>query len=1062
MPINTDSLNKDLYKLLKVRGYRPIPKDSTGQTSPIPDDADVFKFTYATNGQPHGTAWVTIDGKDVIVYYDDDITKSTNEDMDTDPTRVDDSWTGFLQTLKTWAQRRQLGFDLKNQDHLSSDMAQRDHMKKEENIQESTKKDKPPFSGGKPKKGVYKDEYGNVVKPEHVPRHLARKGREQAMQSKKDTKTVNESYYALNKKASYSDNVPNVKIIIQHTRQIEEGEQRFRNVERIFLENTNGERFLAPTIRPGIARVYARHIAEGGVPNDERWNHIKSLCEEYGKMAGFVRAVRNHQFNESAQRLVNEGVNHYISLREMLGRMTGHRGYNNYFESWTPTLMETESDTTNLNELFVQETVDPRIESVMPILSRLHKNISETEIKEVNELEEWTDNIIDEATDLKSIPENEPVNEGKMSEVDALLHDIVDGNVELSQVMNHPNGKVEGYVSKMLQDMYDEISSTQGLHPDDDFEEIESRIHDELANEYGKSDSESHNTEDSSRAGSGEMIGRGVGTGLGAAAGGYLAKSPAGVMMGAEIGGDIGGNIGAGIDRLIDKKSSKTQKEVDENLDSNQKKSGQVGPTEKTKSIGTVIGSKKEPEHPFADRLVGANESVDVDIEEDWKKKAAIGALGLAATMGGAGLAGKHVGHAIGKEQARFAQSITDKEDQALYGKSKERYDQAMANKDKDPKAAARASSAHGTLRRELAQKYDINESAYGDGYGDGYNDHPESRRASEIYSGTEIDQYSKGYDAGQKARKEEQGKRVAKLKADMLPYERMSDEELNKRQEEIKNRLNQIYDIYHEYNVKRGVASFDPKLHAPANHEGLKTENNKLNDELNLITRVLAGRKHKPVKKEEMAEGFNEYNPDKSVDYTLGHSPDTEYVYSIFVDGKKEGTYHSLEQVKQIVRNKKKTNPDREYKVKRRPRDKMAGPVGQLPEQNMMEGVEDKIKKHNAAVAKQPGGQAHRANHPDILKTAPKGYSFTTSHKLVKKEEVAEEKINEMDSEGYKGHRGDEDPGKGPEKYVKHVKAKDAEKDAEKELNKTMDKAYKKDVKEGQDILEAIKRLMK
>ncbi len=54
------------------------------------------------------------------------------------------------------------------------------------------------------------------------------------------------------------------------------------------------------------------------------------------------------------------------------------------------------------------------------------------------------------------------------------------------------------------------------------------------------------------------------------------------------------------------------------------------------------------------------------------------------------------------------------------------------------------------------------------------------------------------------------------------------------------------------------------------------------------------------------------------------------------------------------------------------------------------------------------------------------------------------------MDLQGYKGHRGDEDPGNGPEKVVKPARAKDVAKDAEKELNKSMDKAHKKDVKEA------------
>jgi len=112
-------------------------------------------------------------------------------------------------------------------------------------------------------------------------------------------------------------------------------------------------------------------------------------------MSGFMRATRGKQFNESAQQLVTEAVNYYQSLRESLSKMTGHRGYSAYFESWTPALMEDgEEQETNLNELFVQETLDPRIESVMPILGKLQRKLGN--IKQVDELAEWADNIIED------------------------------------------------------------------------------------------------------------------------------------------------------------------------------------------------------------------------------------------------------------------------------------------------------------------------------------------------------------------------------------------------------------------------------------------------------------------------------------------------------------------------------------------------------------------------------------------------------------------------------------------------------------------------------------------
>jgi len=250
----------------------------------------------------------------------------------------------FNKFWKNWSQQQTLRWEITNRDRLISDMKKRTDMKNQEN-------------------------------------------------------QLNEGYYALGKQRSYSDSIPTVKLILQHTRQLEEGEQRFRNIAKIFVENAGGERFLLPTNRPGLARVFARHIAEGGTPYDDKGRHITNLVEDYTKMAGFVRATRKGQFNESALKLVNEGLIHYNSLRMTLQGMTSHRGYNKYFENYIPLLNEEIDDDITLNELFVQEVLDPRIENVMPILKRLSRNLNE--ITEVKELEEWAESITEIKDDVE-------------------------------------------------------------------------------------------------------------------------------------------------------------------------------------------------------------------------------------------------------------------------------------------------------------------------------------------------------------------------------------------------------------------------------------------------------------------------------------------------------------------------------------------------------------------------------------------------------------------------------------------------------------------------------------
>lgn len=365
MPTNTESLNRELFRLLSK--YKPKPLDAEGKVTPIPDEAEIFKFEFTKDGEDYGTVYVTLDDDRVLtVYFGDDVTNSPDDK--TPSLDYDDTWSGLLHQLSAWRMTKGLkGFNTQNKDRVADDMARRNHMKNKDKIAEG--------------------------------------------------------YYATGKKSSYSDAVPSVKIVIEHSRVIEEGEQRYRNINRIFLENQAGERYLLDTKKPGIARVYARHIAEGGKVNDDRWSHIGSLCEEYQKMAGFVRATRNGQFNESAQSLVNEGIAHYASLRESLSRMTGKRGYNAYFESWTPSLMEDGTEENNLNELFVQETLDPRIESVMPILNRIHKKVSESVVdKEMNKLAEWADSLSEEGGESLTsnnpigIPEDEELDESEMDE----------------------------------------------------------------------------------------------------------------------------------------------------------------------------------------------------------------------------------------------------------------------------------------------------------------------------------------------------------------------------------------------------------------------------------------------------------------------------------------------------------------------------------------------------------------------------------------------------------------------------------------------------------------------
>ena len=578
MAQDTENFNKELYNLLKVRGYEPVPLDSKNQRVPASQAADVIQFTFIKDGEDYGKVWLTIDeAKNVIVYYDEEQQKSPSSK--TPGVEYDDSWTGFLKHVKNWAQRRQLSFELLNKDRLSDDMRQRDYYKMKEKL--------------------------------------------------------GEGYYPMGKKASYNDAVPNVKIVLQHNRALEEGEQRYRNVAKIYLENAEGERFLAPTTRPGIARVYARHIAEGGVPNDDRWNHIKSICEDYTKMAGFVRATRNGQFNESAQELVTEGINHYNGLRETLSKMTGHRGYQAYFESWTPALMENEGDE-SINELFVQETMDPRIESAMPILSRLRKPV--VEMSEVDTLAEWADTIISEKLDMDSttktmaVPADEMLDEAPGAATLAHNQSTEKSNLKAFDL---EEGDVVPFKKKDDEDDDDWIPSIEDFeqeekhrnrkrNPANDVNEMEKDLYqgsrhdprkgpqgpDKTAKMMAAKQAVKMARKALDKAFKGDVDENFISMAPQAVAEEEVEESALQAYLGKKKYGEKGmkalqqaGRDGASKEKMASiraKHDKLDEVQVEEDLDANQKRVGQLGPTEKVKNnnIGKLVGANESTEIP--------------------------------------------------------------------------------------------------------------------------------------------------------------------------------------------------------------------------------------------------------------------------------------------------------------------------------------------------------------------------------------------------------------------------------------------------------------------------------
>jgi hypothetical protein len=200
-----------------------------------------------------------------------------------------------------------------------------------------------------------------------------------------------ESFYG-RKRTSYADQPNGARIVIQHDRDIAEGQPRHRAIDKIYIETAQGERFLVPSRSLMHAKMLGRHVSEGGTPYDAFGQHINQLVIEMNTLSKFIRATNGREYENEAQSLAEAARTHYRNLRSKAREMIGRRGYRLNFESFDPMRMDSHDvDLDRIREMFVDRQVDERIEQALPLLEKLKSTI----MPEVSEFDSWTSQVIE-------------------------------------------------------------------------------------------------------------------------------------------------------------------------------------------------------------------------------------------------------------------------------------------------------------------------------------------------------------------------------------------------------------------------------------------------------------------------------------------------------------------------------------------------------------------------------------------------------------------------------------------------------------------------------------------
>ena len=333
---------KQLFDLLVSRNFDPELLDSSGKSAPNPAEAEVFSFDFTTQS---GNDYGTVV---IMLGSDNSLEVYFGDNVGKTMEGSDkNEWYEFLEQLKHFSTKNLMEFGLKNINRLRYSMQGQAAIKE----------------------GLFEGWHGN-------------------------------------KHTSYNDKPEHVRLMIKHKKPIGETDARYRYIESLFVETSDGERFKLPFTKLSGGRAMVEHVRNGGKPYDARGQHIAGVVEELNVLSRFRRANANQVFEGDTAELVSETNAYYENLNRVLKGLGTHRGYTNYFESWNPAEI-TEQDVVieSIKNLFVRETIDTRIEQALPLLARIQKQGQA--MKEANIFEAWANRLMEGTWSTPDTPEKQ-------------------------------------------------------------------------------------------------------------------------------------------------------------------------------------------------------------------------------------------------------------------------------------------------------------------------------------------------------------------------------------------------------------------------------------------------------------------------------------------------------------------------------------------------------------------------------------------------------------------------------------------------------------------------------
>ena len=328
--------SQDLFNKIRSKFANIQLGDSTGNVTADPKSAVFFDFEFSESSDNFGRVSISIaDGESMKVFYNQGLVEKIDDESKA-------NWYSFLKELKDFAVEHQVGFDVR--DITKTSLTQQDF----KNLADVNK---------------------TVNTGDNMSEELTRLTKLAGIAVAEGlTGTAKSSYESLDK----------TRLIVRHSQAVDENVpgSRSRQINSLYIENEQGERFKYPMKHLSGARAMARHVANGGVPHDDFGKHIIKMSEQIAQLNSFARyATNKDQLNNSVGDIIEKSRLKLENMRNYIKNISKQGHYMKAKESFQPaTIAELDDETRNsLREKFTLRHLDDKVESALPLIHSLMK-----------------------------------------------------------------------------------------------------------------------------------------------------------------------------------------------------------------------------------------------------------------------------------------------------------------------------------------------------------------------------------------------------------------------------------------------------------------------------------------------------------------------------------------------------------------------------------------------------------------------------------------------------------------------------------------------------------------